>query len=650
MTEKQYDANDLNSKVLKNDDLCISKQNIENNIDEWTPLNLGVKFKFRKYQKEEIIELIYNIVNHKCNNQICEAPTGSGKSLINIITACILNQYYNLTSYILVSDLFLWDQYDKFLKDTKTLHNVAILKGQTGNYVCAKNNEDMRTADCKLAGLSWGSLYDINKAREKGYECAAKCSYLKSRKKALRSDVCIMTYQLFLFTQNIAMCRDSHGEKIFKEHDVILCDEAHNIPGIVQQNYAPTVTKKDSDKLMLLYNPVKYADKMLGEGLTLMFDEKQDNDYIGNKKYTESELKENFDFCWKVWSNHETRLDEDYKCLNTYIDILESYADTVEDVVTTITDKKNRKEQLSKQDILLFKTCTWYKNYMCVWHDFLTAISETGTEYLLKEINNKNDGSISVSFRCTKEDFLVYKFLMSNSQYRIFVSATIGGKAPYDDNMGFKHLIKDGEDGISKMDIMPSTFDFEKSKIYFYNKFKMSYKEKETSFPHLKQIAYNICSKKFPNSKGIIQTGSYALAKQIYNDAPYEIQQRMLLYNGSKEKTSSIEFHKMSNDTILVGPTLVEGVDLPGDDCRFIVILKVPYPSLADKIVKAKIKLFPLWYNSTTSNAIIQGIGRGIRYDGDYCETYILDACFKQLYLSTTEQYSDEVKKRIIEF
>ena len=125
----------------------------------------------------------------------------------------------------------------------------------------------------------------------------------------------------------------------------------------------------------------------------------------------------------------------------------------------------------------------------------------------------------------------------------------------------------------------------------------MSYKEKETSFPHLKQIAYNICSKKFPNSKGIIQTGSYALAKQIYNDAPYEIQQRMLLYNGSKEKTSSIEFHKMSNDTILVGPTLVEGVDLPGDDCRFIVILKVPYPSLADKIVKAKIKLFPLFLN-----------------------------------------------------
>jgi len=637
-------------ETMNNNDLHISKDCIESNIDEWTPLNLGEKFTYREHQKEEIITLIYNVVNHKVHNQICEAPTGSGKSIINIVVACILNTYYNLSSYILVSDLFLWDQYDQFLKKNKTLKNVAILKGQTGNYKCDKNNEDMQTADCKLAGLSWGALYDINKAREKGYECALKCEYLKSRKKALQSNICIMTYQLFLFTQNIKMCRDAQGNKIFKEHDVILCDEAHNIPGIVQQNYAPTVTQKDVDKLLLLYNPSKYADKLLGEGLTLLFDNDEDGDYETNNKYSEEDVKQNFNFFWNIWSNEETRLDEDYKCVTKYLDILTSFTTTVEDIATTISNKKNNHKKLSKQDILLFKNVTWYKNYMCVWNDFRDAIKETGTEYLVKEINKKNDGTISVSFRCTKEDFLVYRYLLSNSQYRIFVSATIGGKKPYDENMGFRHLTKNDEDGISTMDVIPSTFDFSKSQIYFYNKFKMSYKEKDISFPYLKKIAYNICSKKFPTSKGIIQTGSYVLAKQLYNDAPTNIKSRMLLYNGSKEKTAAIDFHKMSDDTILVGPTLVEGVDLPGDECRFIVIFKVPYPSLADKVVKAKLKLFPLWYNSTTSNAIIQGIGRGIRYNGDYCETYILDACFKQLYNSTTEQYADDMKKRIIEF
>jgi Rad3-related DNA helicase len=121
----------------------------------------------------------------------------------------------------------------------------------------------------------------------------------------------------------------------------------------------------------------------------------------------------------------------------------------------------------------------------------------------------------------------------------------------------------------------------------------------------------------------------------------------MLLYNNAKEKTTQITIHQMSKDTILIGPTLVEGIDLPGDQCRFIVILKVPYPIIVDEYVKRKIELFPLWYNSVTSNIIIQGIGRGVRSKNDYCITYILDACFLSLYNSTKSQYPEELQKRI---
>ena len=240
--------------------------------------------------------------------------------------------------------------------------------------------------------------------------------------------------------------------------------------------------------------------------------------------------------------------------------------------------------------------------------------------------------------------------MLRNAPYKVFLSATVGGKDAYDENMGFRFDIdnsKDEELNKSIMDVIPSTFDFTESPVWFLNKFKMSFKEKEISFRHLKNIIYSICKTKFSNQKGMIQTGSYAFAKQLYEDAPYEIKQRMLVYNGSREKNTVIQIHQMSPDTILVGPTLNEGIDLPGDDCRFIIILKVPYPSLGDKLVKEKIKLFPLWYNSTTSNEIIQGIGRGVRYDGDWCVTYILDACFWNLYLSTKAQYSIELQNRI---
>lgn len=262
----------------------------------------------------------------------------------------------------------------------------------------------------------------------------------------------------------------------------------------------------------------------------------------------------------------------------------------------------------------------------------------------MKDITVVNvDGDIHVSFKCTKEDFIVFKYLLSNANYKVMLSATVGGKKAYDENMGFKYT----DDKESDYHVMPSNFDFSKSPIHFLNKFKMSFREKEVSFVHLKKIIYSICETKFANERGMIQTGSYAFAKELYNSAPLNIKQRMLLYNGSREKTTCIKIHEISDNTILVGPSLNEGIDLPGDKCRFIIIMKVPYPSLADRLVKEKIKLFPLWYNSTTSNEIIQGIGRGVRFDGDWCVSYILDACFWKLYLDTQDQYSNEFKNRL---
>ena len=65
------------------------------------------------------------------------------------------------------------------------------------------------------------------------------------------------------------------------------------------------------------------------------------------------------------------------------------------------------------------------------------------------------------------------------------------------------------------------------------------------------------------------------------------------------------------------------------------------------KYVKEKINLFPRWYNSFTSNIIIQGIGRGNRFANDWCKTYIFDACFLSLYNATKNQYPVELQRRI---
>ena len=108
------------------------------------------------------------------------------------------------------------------------------IKGQTGNYKCSLNHEDIRNADCKMAGLSWASMFNAATIKKDGYDCAYKCKYLQARKKAISSKVCLMTYQLFLFTMNNQTFNTgSNGDPIFGARDIIFCDECHNIPDIV---------------------------------------------------------------------------------------------------------------------------------------------------------------------------------------------------------------------------------------------------------------------------------------------------------------------------------------------------------------------------------------------------------------------------------
>ena len=613
----------------------VNKVSIENNVKDWVANYIEEEFEFREHQFECIVNVIKSILDNPETNYICEAPTGSGKSLINIISAGVLAEYYNMTSYILVSDLFLWEQYDKFIQSHKKLHFGSI-KGQTGNYTCALNKEDIRNADCKMAGISWGALFNPATINKYGYDCAYKCKYLKARKKAVNAKVCLMTYQLFLFMMNNPTFNSDGKNQIFSTHDIIFCDECHNIPDIVQNQYSPCVKEEDFEKLDQLY--------VWGSGGDSpdLFNANTNYEILGY--YSRNGLQDALKEIWKQFIKEPSSKNDDVKAMLKYKNILLGISEIVTDAAAYISNKKLNKMPVSKEDIKLFKLCTWFQNYCCFWGDFNTAISEAGEEYLIKDICVTNaDGHLSVSFRCTKEDYMIYKYLLSRAPAKVLLSATVGGIDAYKENMGFRYL----PNTEVEFEVIPSTFDFEKSPIHFLNKFKMSFREKETSFQYLKKVIYSICETKFGDQRGMIQTGSYAFAKQLYNDAPLNIKQRMLLYNGSREKTTCIKIHELSNNTILVGPSLNEGIDLPGELCRFIIIMKVPYPSLADKLVKEKMKLFPLWYNSTTSNDIIQGIGRGVRFNGDWCVSYILDACFWKLYLETQDQYSNEFKDRL---
>ena len=210
------------------------------------------------------------------------------------------------------------------------------------------------------------------------------------------------------------------------------------------------------------------------------------------------------------------------------------------------------------------------------------------------------------------------------------------------ENCGYNHFenSKYTENELShkaKFIDLPSTFNFDNSPIYIDLEYKINYTNKSKVVePIAKKV--EIILNKHKDENGMIQTGSFENANNLYNLLSEKNKKRILLYTNNDDKKRFISKINDQTNYILMGPTLNEGIDLPGKLCSFISIEKVPFMSLGDRYVQKKMRLFKKWYNDQAATNIIQGIGRGNRFKNDFCEIYIIDGCFKKLY-SYTKKY-----------
>jgi len=100
--------------------------------------------------------------------------------------------------------------------------------------------------------------------------------------------------------------------------------------------------------------------------------------------------------------------------------------------------------------------------------------------------------------------------------------------------------------------------------------------------------------------------------------------------------------------TVLLSPSMTEGVDLKGDASRFQVICKIPYPSLGDKIVRKRMNKWKWWYPLQTSKTIIQAIGRSVRSSDDFAVTYILDSDWERFFSRNENMFPQSFKDSIV--
>lgn len=104
---------------------------------------------------------------------------------------------------------------------------------------------------------------------------------------------------------------------------------------------------------------------------------------------------------------------------------------------------------------------------------------------------------------------------------------------------------------------------------------------------------------------------------------------RLIFVDSSQAKLRALEQHRASpHPTVLVSPSLREGVDLPDDFLRFQILTKMPYPDLGDPWTAARRARDQRWYALETAKALVQAYGRSCRNADDHGTTYILDAQF----------------------
>jgi Rad3-related DNA helicase len=206
------------------------------------------------------------------------------------------------------------------------------------------------------------------------------------------------------------------------------------------------------------------------------------------------------------------------------------------------------------------------------------------------------------------------QFWINKGNKFIFMSATIGNKEYFEEELGIKNSVYYEAE---------SSFPKENRKIVYRPSYNFVYREKDEAIKILLKLIDRVIENHYLNKKenGIIHTPSFSLAWDIKKNSKFG------KYMVIPDNPMEVNKYK-GKDKIIIGPNFYEGVDFKYDDARWQVITKVPYLELTNPYTKFRMKVDKDWYLNATLKRLEQTIGRIVRSKDDYGITYIFDKQF----------------------
>jgi len=252
------------------------------------------------------------------------------------------------------------------------------------------------------------------------------------------------------------------------------------------------------------------------------------------------------------------------------------------------------------------------------------------TDYLNEHFVLVHD-KIMFQFKRLTGAYSFRKILEPKADKFLFMSSTILNKTAFCNDLG----IDPKDTAFLSLD---SDFPIEKRPIYYMPVMKMNagWNKPENSSSRKKMIKrITDLLDIHENESGIIHTANYQVAMWLVKELQGSVGHMIYHHNPDDDvnRNTAIEgFMEHQIPSILISPSITEGLDLKDDLARFAITVKTPFGYLGDQWIKKRMEMSAEWYRRRAMTDIIQGGGRIVRSAEDEGTVYILDGSFGYLY------------------
>lgn len=566
-----------------------------------------LKFTPRPGQREAVNDILIAFHDEKMQNVVLNAPTGTGKSIIGAAAAEALTALRGgldstmKSSISLTATNVLAKQYDATFKQIETQGKYIMIKGAS-NYACSALSEPAKEENAEAC--AWYTMVQSGSEFEDviANHCN-KCEYLAVKKKKNLVRHLTTNYSYFFI--------DRMYTGKFEDRDLLVWDEAHLVNDLFSEHNAIYFSQKRIQAMAEeIAETVRLTDIEIAKTLTSIASDCAKKDKINEKNY------------------------------DAYLRALHKVYSYAKEQGTIASDRALRSGDMGKYT-KLSRFTKKYEGLVCKIDDLF----KYGYDHVFEYKEDEAAVSVKPVFVGTMMEAL------QCSPHNLFMSATVSS-----DFLSKTLKLDAGKTKFIKLD---PTFPKENKEVVFFDPLSLSYTSLQNpdTVKALRKNVLKIVKKHAVNDiqRGIILAPSFKLQNEIVTELQPLIKTgdiKLFEHRQGEKLESTLAAFKAFRGTsaILISPAMFEGIDLPGDLSRFQILVKAPFPSLADKRMKFILDRHPDLYNIITIMKMVQGAGRSVRSIDDHAVTYCLDANGQRLFNSSQNIWKNEFNLRFTKF